>query len=642
MHVTNAKGAFTAQLLQQLETDMLLSLTVVQLTANIPDSYPGAQAARDLACQMCGFDPLYSFWCVGGLHQLPRPADYKGPLLALQLLPSLLRPQLPPEQLQPPQQQQSQPLPLQQPPMQPTSQQQLQQPPVQQQLQQQELYAPQPQALQQQQRPEWWMLTPSAHFLTELLPLLTRHCHSYLQQQQDRLQQFQKHCQQQPAAIPTCNILTGLLLGLRVLLYCSVVPAPVPTIAWRISAATAVPAGRGKQFQYTYGCVLPHDVQSVLMPHACHLISLYERAMRLAAVASQHAAAAAVAAVGGGAAATDNAIHTRNQATVLDTMGWLAAVLFRLCHPHHSGPLLLLALQAGSGSQVQRQLHSLLATMVKLSWWGAGDCRVRREAKQECSVTAAGAASALLADAATSQQQQLVEGAGVEISSSSAGVVGSSSSGGQQHGCSSSSSSCVSMLPSVVIMGRYCMQWGQQLSFAVQEQQVSGSRGQQGWRADPFMLHSLVSSLDIVYQWLSASSTRSQLTAAGYEPQAVLQQLDELSVGCQDLQDSAPDTAAVSVATQLNATGLAMCYSAAVACMCNNPCCTSMAGLSELATVSGRSCICGGCRVARYCSRACQRASWKQHKPVCAALSAATASTEAGAAATAEAGADAL
>jgi hypothetical protein len=39
--------------------------------------------------------------------------------------------------------------------------------------------------------------------------------------------------------------------------------------------------------------------------------------------------------------------------------------------------------------------------------------------------------------------------------------------------------------------------------------------------------------------------------------------------------------------------------------------------------VGGRSCICAGCRTARYCSRDCQRQHWKQHKPGCKALAAA-------------------
>jgi hypothetical protein len=44
---------------------------------------------------------------------------------------------------------------------------------------------------------------------------------------------------------------------------------------------------------------------------------------------------------------------------------------------------------------------------------------------------------------------------------------------------------------------------------------------------------------------------------------------------------------------------------------------------SEAQLVGGRTCICAGCLTARYCGRACQRAAWRQHKPVCKALAAA-------------------
>lgn len=64
-----------------------------------------------------------------------------------------------------------------------------------------------------------------------------------------------------------------------------------------------------------------------------------------------------------------------------------------------------------------------------------------------------------------------------------------------------------------------------------------------------------------------------------------------------------------------------------------------MGGLSEVASVSGRSCICGVCLVAHYCGPACQRATWKQHKPVCRALRAAAGGGVAAGAT--EAGADA-
>jgi hypothetical protein len=162
-----------------------------------------------------------------------------------------------------------------------------------------------------------------------------------------------------------------------------------------------------------------------------------------------------------------------------------------------------------------------------------------------------------------------------------------------------------------------------------------------------------------VQQWLQDSCTQQQLVAAGYAPQMLQQLLKEGSVtgpqfeNCRTIRAQAQhftnyhlkqhlqymeqhrcyyeqDAAQLlGSAQQLEAVGSAMC-SFAVPCLCNNPACVNLCGLTELGLVSGRSCVCGGCSVARFCGRACQRAVWKQHKPVCAALAAAAAAPAAG------------
>jgi hypothetical protein len=180
------------------------------------------------------------------------------------------------------------------------------------------------------------------------------------------------------------------------------------------------------------------------------------------------------------------------------------------------------------------------------------------------------------------------------------------------------------------------MQWAAQLQedptelldpFAMQLQEYRHQWGPQL----PF-LRGLAWNGSILQEWLETGTTCEQLASAGYAPhgagQQVLQQLNQLAAACAALAQPLPETSSgvraivQAAAQQLQSLGAALC-SFAVPCMCNNPGCTSMVGLSELAAVSGHSCICGGCRVARYCGRACQRAAWKQHKPVCGALSAA-------------------
>jgi hypothetical protein len=53
--------------------------------------------------------------------------------------------------------------------------------------------------------------------------------------------------------------------------------------------------------------------------------------------------------------------------------------------------------------------------------------------------------------------------------------------------------------------------------------------------------------------------------------------------------------------------------------VCNNPSCGNIDGLGEAAAASK---TCTGCRC-RYCSVACQKADWKQHKIACRRMAAA-------------------
>jgi hypothetical protein len=162
-------------------------------------------------------------------------------------------------------------------------------------------------------------------------------------------------------------------------------------------------------------------------------------------------------------------------------------------------------------------------------------------------------------------------------------------------------------------------------------------------------LQQLQSSLADVGQWLATAGTVQQLNAQGYQPQNLQEQLAQatgalgnllndlqavnFTGGDDDALDSFGNAASAvlkDVQQQLQAAGRMLAYFA-IPYACNNPACGNVGGASEAQLVGGRSCICAGCRTARYCGKACQRAAWRQHKPVCKALAVAAAVTAASA-----------
>jgi hypothetical protein len=151
-----------------------------------------------------------------------------------------------------------------------------------------------------------------------------------------------------------------------------------------------------------------------------------------------------------------------------------------------------------------------------------------------------------------------------------------------------------------------------------------------------------LSGLPALCVWLHADGVAQQLSAAGYDTEGLLQLLPLLppSSSLQRAEESCPGHAEALgqfmtqvlfrtwPAVELHSLGKAL-STLPLPSACNNPACNIVAGRHEVMLVSGRSCICAGCQVARYCGRLCQRQHWKQHKPACQMLAAAQAAAAA-------------
>jgi hypothetical protein len=212
-------------------------------------------------------------------------------------------------------------------------------------------------------------------------------------------------------------------------------------------------------------------------------------------------------------------------------------------------------------------------------------------------------------------------------------------------------------VPTLVLFGRCLVQWAQQLQQQASEIVLLGPG--QPWHEHyrhmtplvyehgaarvciPGMQHGpslspikpgerLESLAAIVDEWVGRidPSAHQQLAAAGCSPQQLQQQLEALLSAQQGMQQGLTEASIAALVQQLQKTGAMLC-SIAVPHFCNNPSCANLSGRTEVQLVSGRSCICAGCCTARYCGPACQRAAWKQHKPVCKALAAAAATAAA-------------
>jgi hypothetical protein len=429
------------------------------------------------------------------------------------------------------------------------------------------------------------------------------------------------------------------------LLSCAVVPDPTLTAA-EVQAATSA-ADASLDGIFPYRCVL--HAPAAAMQYAAGVMCLCEALLRHAAAASDAAAQLHADRMWVAAAAMDAAKALKGTSACISasenlfsqTAASAAKVVGHEVHgelPHHPSALALAALSAGPASDLQQRLFSLLRSMVKLGLAAVPLAASNRNARRS-----AAARVGLVRAAAHTAAALVACGNGAIVPRP---VLAGSALPARARQSRDSHSAASSKLPGLFILGSCCMAWAQQLQNPIKPtpQPPPGVSAE----ALSFLssLGALVGSpvdqpepdngapkphagehvLPPVQQWLQASSTQEQLVAAGYAPQALPQQLQQVVAALQAVRDDAgssqSDADRSSAVQQLQAAGSALC-SFAVPCLCNNPSCSNLSGLTELGLVSGRSCICRGCRVARYCGRACQRAMWKQHKPSCAALAAA-------------------
>ena len=209
-----------------------------------------------------------------------------------------------------------------------------------------------------------------------------------------------------------------------------------------------------------------------------------------------------------------------------------------------------------------------------------------------------------------------------------------------------------SRLPGVVLFGRCCLLWAQELNanlpsmlaqLAASQRAGSSSStvglsslksllftlyiavwvffsrafpGSPEFAFPPSHLHLLV---DMTSRWITKHA--DVIAAAGVDAEGLLQQLEQLLAAQEVAAASTSQVAAavVDLARELLATGKACC-SVPLKILCNNPVCGVADGPSEVKLVGGGMGLCKGCHGVRYCSKTCQSQHWKQHKPVCKAL----------------------
>lgn len=300
-------------------------------------------------------------------------------------------------------------------------------------------------------------------------------------------------------------------------------------------------------------------------------------------------------------------------------------------------PLLALVHAAGPGSFEQRQMFSLLRSMLKFSN-GLCDHSHKAIARKVCHTVAAAAAALLVPSSCTIVEvaSTPMTAAAGQGSAQQTGLPGTEPSadhhaagpGTTAAGVTDANSDLLQaraplvarqstgepLLPAVLHAPSLALSglcWHSLIKFEVEMSATS-----------PFVMLVIPSMSTPVLDRLGVPLHAEQLCAAGQGALAHLRELDAIKIRIR--RDGVPTFDAGQLMQHLRAAGSALA-SLPTHMMCNNPACSNVTGHSELQLVTGPSNQCGGCRTARYCCKACQWEHWAQHKPFCRARAAAMA-----------------
>jgi len=341
-------------------------------------------------------------------------------------------------------------------------------------------------------------------------------------------------------------------------------------------------------------------------------------------------------------------------------------------HCSEHGELLKWALAAGPGSPEQLQFCSLLASLMKfrfrflddsgeIKMVYAAQCAAVAETASKLLSLSCGVALSSCGNSSSSSSTPGLRISGVGQAGAAAGGSSAASSAANMPGIGrlslSASAAASAGYPFLVLMGRCCIDWAADIGKDSTIDEILNRRvqvqidGPQSLRYFPVDTTAQViclgsdelsyvidggiippgerrlpHHLQVMRDWLQSDGPATALAAAGYDPQALVEQFDKVQAVTEAASsptclEAGPLKAAVRALRKL---GRALC-SFAVTPFCNNPSCSNVSGPTELSLVSGSRCMCGDCRVAHYCSRACQKQHWKTHKHVCRALQASAA-----------------